>query len=66
MLEAIALFIGFALGVLVCKLSKKSMGKLLMYRSDDPGDPPYLLVELYDSPESLYGYEQVTLDISHK
>ena len=66
MFETIALFIVFALAVLDFKLSKKSMGKLLMHRSDDPGDPPYLLVELYNSPESLYGYKQVTLDISHK
>lgn len=65
----LGIVIGFVLGYVAHKMRQVGpalMGKILMDRSDDPDEPPYLVVELYDRPEALYGHEQVLFDIAQK
>ena len=67
MTELIALAVGVLIGVLAHKFTMENpMGRILMYRADDPDDPPYLMVELYDQPEKLYGHKRVWFDIAQK
>ena len=61
--------LGFIMGYLVCdslQTKPSVMGKILMDRSDDPDEAPYMIVELYDRPEALYGHEQVLFDVAQK
>ena len=63
----LSLVAGFIIGFIAHKLRQDSpMGRILMHRSDEPDEPPYLVVELYDQPEALYGHERVIFDVSHK
>lgn len=62
----LGLIVGFVFGSLYILLRQGvSKGCILMHR-EDPGEPPYLVVELYDQPETLYGHKQVLFDISQK
>ena len=62
----LALIVGFVFGFIYRKLIEKPVGRILMHRAEEPGEPPYLLVELYDIPETLYGHKQVLFDVTQK
>lgn len=52
------------LDLLIRRKSKRS-GTLRVKMSDDPAEPPYLFLELRESPYAVASRKQVTLDVGY-
>lgn len=50
---------------LLFRRKSKSSGTLRVKMSDDPAEPPYLFLELRESPYAIASNKQVTLDVGY-